>query len=85
MTDMIPLTIMLGPNDVNAYLEEHGLDEGFCPLEAVLLQQHGATRSGQPAVLLVATVNGKRVVIKTTLTLFESAYRAIAVAAGRVR
>lgn len=60
------VSVLLGEEEVDAYLKEHGLEEGFVPLEAALLQLHG-TQDGKPAIMLIAEVDGKKRVIKTSV------------------
>jgi hypothetical protein len=72
MTDMLHMEgltatrLLLSEEAVDAYLTDHGLQEGACPVRAVLLQLHGTT-SGQPAVMFVVEVDGKKVIAKITL------------------
>jgi len=69
---MISTQLVLYEEAVDEYLEKNGLMSGNYLLEAVLLQLEG-TITGQPAVLLVATVDGKKRVIKTTLNTMIAA------------
>jgi hypothetical protein len=63
---MMITRLLLSEEAVDTYLEENDLLSGNVPLEAILLQLEG-TVTGQPAVLLIATVDGKKRVIKATL------------------
>lgn len=73
---MTPMTIIVRPDAVNDYLVEHGLEHGNVPVEAALMQAEG-TNTGQPALLLIIEVDGKKVLAKTTLRLMETAVRAM--------
>jgi hypothetical protein len=67
---MTTVRVLLHENEVNDYLAENGLEEGNVPLETVCLQA-GGTIGGKPAVLLIATIDGQKRVIKTTFNLFD--------------
>jgi hypothetical protein len=71
-----PMTIIVRPDAVNDCLVEHGLEHGYVPVEAALMQAEG-TNNGHPALLLIIEVDGKKVLAKTTLWLMESAVRAM--------
>jgi hypothetical protein len=74
---MTPLTIILDPQRANEYLTEHGLEEGFVRIDAVLIQNDG-TSGGRPcAIIAMVDEQGRRFVAKTTLRLFVSAARAM--------
>jgi hypothetical protein len=70
------LDIIVDEQRVNDYLEEHGLEQGFYELEAVLLQAEG-TASGAPCVLLIVNIDGKKRLVKTTFNLFDMARGAL--------
>jgi hypothetical protein len=63
---MIGTRVILDETAVNQYLAEEGLEEGFAQLETVMYQGGGTAR-GMPCALLVATVDGRKVLVKTTL------------------
>ncbi len=67
------LDIIMDPQEVNDYLEANDLGKGWAPIHAVLMQTHGATESGQPAIMFVIEVDGKKVLAKTTYRLFMAA------------
>ena len=69
---MPELKIIMGPDDVDAYLDEHNLGDGFAPIDAVLLQLSG-TSSGMPCVMFSIEVVGKLVLAKTSYRLFMAA------------
>lgn len=69
---MISTQLLLHEEAVDTYLTENGLMDGCVQLEAILLQLEG-TVTGQPAVMLVATIDGKKRVIKTTLNTMIAA------------
>lgn len=73
---MTPCTIVVHEKAVNEYLTERNLMDGFVPLEAVLLQLEG-TSGGLPCVMMVAEVDGKKVLIKTSLRMLLAATRAL--------
>lgn len=79
---MTPIRMLLDPQLVNAYLLEHGLAEGYAPIEAALVQYEGAYPSGHPAVMLVIDVDGKKVLAKITLRLLEATCVAMRAASG---
>jgi hypothetical protein len=56
---------------VDQYLTTNNLTEESVPLEAVLVQTKG-TSGGRPAILLVATIDGQKRVIKTSARLFSA-------------
>lgn len=68
MLGMHGVQVKLEATDVDAYLEEHKLETGGGLLEVAALQLHGM-QSGQPAVLLVGTIDGKKVLLKTSLNM----------------
>lgn len=80
---MISLNVIVDPNGANEFLEKHGLQEDPALLEAVLLQGNGM-ESGLPAVLLVATIDGKKRVIKTSLRALLAASGGLNAATERV-
>jgi hypothetical protein len=59
---------------VDQELQKLGLTEGFAAIETALLQLEGTAR-GEPAIMLVLDVNGRKVLAKTSLHLMESAVR----------
>lgn len=73
---MPSLSVLVDLQRVNDYLSEHGLEEGYVELEHVLLQAEGM-QSGAAAVLLVATIDGKKRLIKTSFNLFDMARGAL--------
>ena len=73
---MPSIDVKVDPELVNAYLQQHGLEEGFVEIETLLLQGDGMA-SGAPAVMLVVKVDGKRVVAKLSWTLWQMATGAI--------
>jgi len=72
---MVHTEIRTTEEGVNEYLTQNNLMDESVLLEAALLQLEG-TLSGQPCALLIATVDGKKRVIKTTLNML------IAITAG---
>lgn len=78
---MADMSLVIDQNRVNEVLKEHGLERGSVPVEAVLMQ-HGGTSSGQPAVMLIIEVDGRKVLAKTTLRMLETACRAMRSASG---
>lgn len=78
---MTPMTIIVRADVVNEFLAEHGLEEGCVPIQTALMHHEG-TVSGQPALMLVIEVDGKKVLAKTTLRLMEMAVRAMRAASG---
>ena len=79
---MLRCEIITNEESVNNYLKEYELEEGFTPLEAVLLQVDG-TEQHLPTALLIATVDGKKRVIKTSLRMLLSATGALNAVAER--
>lgn len=75
------MDVIVGDDAVERYLSEHGLQAGNVPIEAALMQR-GGTNTGQPAVMLVINVDGKKRIAKTTLRLLEVACRAMRTASG---
>lgn len=75
------LNMLLKLEDVNAYLTEHGLQQGSAPIVAALLH-HGGMASGQPAVMLVIEVDGKKVLAKTSLQILETMLSGMRAASG---
>lgn len=70
---MNAVQLLLGEPDASRYLEAHDLVEGYCEIEAILLQAHG-TEEGRPCVLLAVVLDdGTRVVAKTTYRLLQMA------------
>lgn len=67
------ISIVLDPDLVDAYLDEHDLGEGNynVEIEAALLQRFG-TKAGLPAVMLVVEVAGQKYVAKMTMRMFEA-------------
>lgn len=78
---MTPMQIIVRLDAVNEYLAEHNLEDGSSPILVALMQRDG-TSSGQPALMLVIEVEGRKVLAKTTLRLMEGACRAMRVASG---
>lgn len=76
---MTPMQIILREDAVDEYLTEHGFEHGAASIGVALLQIGGTAR-GKPAIMLVIDVDGKKVLAKTTLTLMESACRAMRIA-----
>lgn len=70
------LRLILDAQAVDGYLEEHGLAEGFAPIDAVLLQLMG-TEAGEPCAMIVIDVEGKKRLAKTTLSLLEKGAHAL--------
>lgn len=70
------MKIVLDQGGVNEVLLERGLVSGSVEPTHALLQLH-ATSSGKACVMLVVEVEGKPVVVKTTLALFELAAKAM--------
>jgi hypothetical protein len=67
----MPVTEMITKDEaVNAYVIEHGLITGYVEPRVALLQREG-TSSGQPAIMLVVEVEGKKVLVKTSLPMLE--------------
>lgn len=73
--------VILDGNDVNAYLVEHGLVDAYAPISAALMQGHGMS-SGQPALMLVIEVDGKKVLAKTSLQIMETICSSMRAASG---
>lgn len=86
MTDLIAgmhaTQLLLSEASVDAYLTDHGLMEGACPVRAVLLQLHG-TVGGQPAAMFVVEVDGKKVIAKITLNTLIAVTGGLRAAAER--
>jgi len=81
---MTTLNILVRADAVNDYLIEHDLASGSVPLVAALAQ-YGGVSNGQPALLLIIEVDGRKVVAKTTLELMETACSAMRAASGMPR
>ena len=70
---MPDLRMILDDAAVAEFLTEHGLEEGYVPLRALLLQRDGTT-SGKPCMLIAFELeDGEMVVGKTTLALLDVA------------
>jgi hypothetical protein len=70
---MPALRVLISPEAVDAYVDEHDLAEGSVELEAMALQRGGMV-SGAPAVLISFVLDdGTRVVGKTSLQLLDMA------------
>jgi hypothetical protein len=78
---MTIMDIVIDPRRVNEILEKHGVAVGSVPIEAALMQYEG-TDSGQPALMLLIDVDGKKLIAKTSLRLMEAACRAMRAASG---
>ena len=68
--------VLLYENEVNTFIAKHGLQYGVIPLETVLLQYQG-TVTGAPAVMLVFELEGRKVLVKTTLRIMDFAVHAM--------
>lgn len=68
---MPSLNLILDTDAVNTYIETNKLEEGHVPIEAALMQRAGMA-SGQPAVLLIINVDGRKVLAKTSLQILET-------------
>lgn len=79
---MISVNLLLSEEAVDAYLTDHRLLEGACPVRAVLLQLHG-TVGGQPAAMFVVDVAGKKVLAKMTLNTLIAVTGGLRAAAER--
>ena len=79
---MIAVNLLLSEEAVDAYLTDHRLLEGACPVRAVLLQLHG-TVGGQPAAMFVVDVAGKKVLAKMTLNTLIAVTGGLRAAAER--
>jgi hypothetical protein len=84
-TVVTPLDVIVHPLAVNEYLTKHNLESGYAPIEAVLMQFHQTPPVGQPQLMIVIEVDGKKVVAKTTLRLMEAAVSAMRAASGMDR
>lgn len=62
------INIILNPKEVNDYLIEHGLEEGFVPVEAALLQ----TGERDIYALLIVEVEGAKRLVKMRLSALEA-------------
>ncbi len=71
-----PLRVILDEQLVNDFVRERGLEYGAERLEAVLMQLHGTSR-GMPCAMLVFEVEGKPVMVKTTLRNFLIAAKSL--------
>jgi len=79
---VISVNLLLSEEAVDAYLTDHRLLEGACPVRAVLLQLHG-TVGGQPAAMFVVDVAGKKVLAKMTLNTLIAVTGGLRAAAER--
>lgn len=68
--------LILHPDQVNAYLEEHELESSFHTIEAILMHM-GGVAGGKSAVMIVATIEGKKHIFKTSLDIFAVAAKAM--------
>jgi len=75
------LRMLMKPDEVNSYLLEHHLTRGYATIDVALMQS-GGMGSGQPAVLLVLEVDGRKVVAKTSLQILETMTSAMCAASG---
>lgn len=80
---MTPMDLKLTQELVDEYLAQHDVHK-LVPIEVALAQMR-ATSSGQPAILLAFTIDGKKHVAFTTLQLLETACSAIRAASGMPR
>jgi len=78
------LRMLTNEDEVNAYLLEHHLTRGYVTID-VALMQGGGMSSGQPAVLLVLEIDGRKVVAKTSLQILETMTSAMRGASGMKR
>lgn len=78
---MPQIHVIANDEAVNEYLVEHKLENGFVPISVALLQSHGMA-SGQPAVMLVAEVDGRKILLKTSLQILETMCSAMRAASG---
>lgn len=69
--NMHGVQLKLDSQAVDEYLEANGLEEGGGVLEVAALQLHGM-QSGQPAVLLVGSLDGQKVLLKVSLNMLIS-------------
>jgi len=81
----MPMTMtLMGEREVEAYLTDYGLTEGFVRIDAALLGR-GQMSSGQPALMLVIQVDGKHVLVKTSLQMMETICSTMRAACGLPR
>lgn len=73
---MSTTSVIFEESAVNEYIERYGLQRGSHVLEAVLLQLQG-TVTQRPCAMLIAEVEGKKRVIKTTLDTLDNAVKAL--------
>lgn len=81
---MTVMHVLVDETVVNDFLTEHGLEQGAAPVETALLQYEG-TVNGEPALMLVIDVAGRKVLAKTTLRLMDATVRAMQAAVERER
>jgi len=81
---MPQLQLVMGVDEVNAFVSEHGLVDSFVPITHALLQ-HGGMSNGQPCVMLVFEHEGKKFIAKTSLQLLETMTGAMRGASGMPR
>jgi hypothetical protein len=74
------MRIILDPDSVNELLAQEGLEVGWRPIEAFLLQRKGTASGNSAVMLLVQLPDGTKALAKTTLRLME-----MAVTAARIR
>jgi hypothetical protein len=80
----VPSTkVILDPGDVNEYLDDHKLTQGFVEFDTILFQERGTT-TGAPCVLMAVEIDGKKHLVKTTLRLWLAIGQALDGAAKRV-